>query len=469
MGNKRVIMKKNRLVQGLLFLFLLAVSLQVVSQQHIGRQTISQFGPDASVLSPDVPPFTVPVPMAKGRSSALFLGGVGGVSFDQVARPADDFRVSSLSLSYNVRAADGKRLELRINQKPVNVLLPDWMLVPIAKYADSPYYSCYTLFGKLKDKKLEKQITEQKGRVVNYHPDLMNTLLGIRLAYIDMLVGYTFASDLPKNSMGEYLLGTGEDRPDLKANRNGAYYLSQHINRIENKYADKFRSYVISDLSQQIRFSLLNDSLVISSYPYFYCWKFKGDAQDYDMNRTAAEISSRYTKKMKELSASSGSQAAQDWLVENLIALSKNYDGNYGFYSEGTFVDLVKLSTDAEKRQFLVRYAPDSLLKISISTETYMDRQTIVPLTKYSDEFSSKPELFEAANPAVWRATVNTMRYAAFFRYVKANFPENWLAFKNQIVTLDPEPRIVTPTIMFDPRNKAIEQAILDSKKRGAW
>lgn len=36
-------------------------------------------------------------------------------------------------------------------------------------------------------------------------------------------------------------------------------------------------------------------------------------------------------------------------------------------------------------------------------------------------------------NPAVMNATIQTMRYAAFFRYVKENFPDQWTAFLQQI------------------------------------
>jgi hypothetical protein len=94
-----------------------------------------------------------------------------------------------------------------------------------------------------------------------------------------------------------------------------------------------------------------------------------------------------------------------------------------------------------------------------------MDSDSIVYLEDYSELISSKPELFEAMNPAVWNATVATMRYAAFFRYVKTNFPQTWLAFYNQVKQIDPDPRITTPTVMYDPYSKTLEDAIQKSIK----
>jgi hypothetical protein len=56
-------------------------------------------------------------------------------------------------------------------------------------------------------------------------------------------------------------------------------------------------------------------------------------------------------------------------MIDKLISLAKRYDGKYGFYSVGTFADLVKLKTDEEKRDFLFYYSLESLFQLIISTE----------------------------------------------------------------------------------------------------
>jgi hypothetical protein len=462
----QLIVKKSWLINWAFILALFAISIGSLAQTGIGRETILKFDPYNSVLRPDAPDLTESVPMKKGRYNSSFLSEVGGVSFDQVAQPENNLKISSLQLNYDKNAADGSRLDLIINNKKVKVRLPDWILVPVAKYADSRFYSCVTLFGKLNDKDLAKQVTEVKGRVINYHPSFDNTLMGIRLAYMDMLVGYSFTSDLPRNSKGVYILGKGEVKPDIEANKNGAYYLSQHFIKTENKYMLTFRSYVISDLSRQIIFKLVQDSIDISGYPYYYCWKYNGDRNDYDINKVAKDISSRYNQKIRELSQSSGSMTPTNWLIDKMIALGGKYEDNFGFYSDGTFVDMVKLKTNTEKKQFLGKYAPESLFDIIVKTEAYMNRDSVIYLKNFSDDVSSQPDLFEAANPAVWNATVSTMRFAAFFRYIKTSFPEPWIAFLNQIKMVDPEPRIFTPTVMYNPDNKDLEQSILNRIKR---
>lgn len=454
-----VIINKPCIQRLVLTLVLVSLLSDAVSQQNLGRQTILQFDPQNSVLKPEAPPLTESTPIELGRKSSLFVRSIGGVTFDQVASPDNNLKISKLKLDYNKNMKDGSRLELIVNGKLVKVRLPDWMLIPIANYADSPYYSCFTLFGKLNDNSLEKQITSNKGRVINYHPSFVNTLIGVRLAYMDMLLGYSFTSDLPRNANGNYILGFGEVKPDLVSNQNGAYYLSQYITSIQSKYAQTFRSYIISDYSRKITFKFQNDSLIINSYPYYYCWKFNSDNNDYDINKAARKLTAKYDQELKNISKSSA-KASRKWLTDKMIILADKYDGNYGFYSEGTFTDLVKLKSTPARQQFLEKYSTESLFDMIIKTESYMNRDSVIYLKGFSDDISSKPDLFSAANPAVWNAAVNTMRFSAFFRYIKTNFPKAWFVFMEQIKTVDPEPRIFTPTIMFDPANKEIAKVL---------
>jgi hypothetical protein len=461
----KLIIIKSVIFQWMLVLALFGISIVSLSQENLGRQTIVHFDPQNSVLRPDAHQLTESVPMEIGRKRPVFVNGVGGISFDKVALPENNLKIGSIKLNYNREAVNNSRLELMINDKPVKVHLPDWMLIPIAKYTESPYYSCVTLFGKLYDKTLEKQVTGQKGRVINYHPAFDNTLIGVRLAYMDMLLGYSFTSDLPRNSNGNYILGEGEVKPDVNANQTGAYNLSQSIISAQNKYKQTFRSYIISDYSRRISFKIERGSLIISGYPYYYCWKFNSDFPDYDINKVASELSLKYNQKMKELSKSSVSTASQDWLIDKMISLAGKYDGNFGFYSDGTFIDLVNTKTVAARKQFLVKYSPESLFDMIVKTEAFMNRDSVIYLNGFSDDVSSKPQLFGAANPAVWNATVNTMRFAAFFRYVKTNFPDTWVSFLNQIKKIEPEPRIYTPTIMYDPARLDLNKELINKRK----
>jgi hypothetical protein len=445
-----------------ILIYTLLLSHTLFSQQNLGRQTIVQFDANHHVLKPDAPYLARSIPMAEGVRSGKFLGahGVGGISFDQLAFPAKDLIIRNIAIKYDRNSEDGYRIKLSINDNQVHLFLPDWLLIPIAKYAQSPYYSCVTLFGILHDKALEKLVVESKGRVINYHPSFDNTLLGIRLAYMDMLIGYPYATDLPKNNLGKYILGRGESVPDLEANRLGAYNLSQHIIQIENKYKLTFRSYVITDYTQLIDFDVVNDSLAISGIPYFFCWKYKSDNANYDFSKIVREDSAKFNQQLEEILRTPGKVTTQDWIIDKLISQIKRYKDNYSFYSEGTFIDAMNLRNDDERRQFLKKFEPSSLFDLIVNTEARFDSYSILNLEKFSKDISSRPELFKATNPAVWNATLNTMKFAAFFRYLKVQYPEIWRAFYNELRLVEPEPGIITPTIMYDPSNELIKNAI---------
>jgi hypothetical protein len=95
-----------------------------------------------------------------------------------------------------------------------------------------------------------------------------------------------------------------------------------------------------------------------------------------------------------------------------------------------------------------------------ISVAVDMVAYGIEYLEEYSDNIS-RPDLIEKANPEVWNATRMLMRYAAFFRYVKEEFPEEWTDFINQVKNLKSEPSAVTPTVMYPKGNKVIEDALV--------
>jgi len=79
----------------------------------------------------------------------------------------------------------------------------------------------------------------------------------------------------------------------------------------------------------------------------------------------------------------------------------------------------------------------------------------VIHLKEYSALLSSKPYLLRDINPAVWDAAVNTMRYAAFFRFCKKEFPEQWKNFMEQVEKTAVEPPVITPTVMLAaPKDK---------------
>ncbi|MBN1982637.1 MAG: hypothetical protein JW795_13975, partial [Chitinivibrionales bacterium] len=58
-----------------------------------------------------------PTPMSSGSGSSSFVGGIGGVTFDQTAKPQEGTKVTALSLGYDPEEPDAQRLTCTINGK----------------------------------------------------------------------------------------------------------------------------------------------------------------------------------------------------------------------------------------------------------------------------------------------------------------------------------------------------------------
>lgn len=453
--------KKSYFPQVIVLSFLaLVISLASLAQERIGPQNIINIGEGHEALRLRPKSLQHSVEMSSSLSRPSFFSGVGGVSFDQTAQPVKGLEVESLDIGYDPDATDGERLLVKINGKHVRSYIPDWQLVPVAKYAQSDYYSCFTIFGSLQDSEMEELIVDNGGRIMNYHPDLDNTLLGMRLAYLDMLLLHGFVTDLPRNDRDQYVLGAGEEIPDVDDNEVGQYFLISHSEKVSRKYGYRFRSYVICDYDQTIGFNLNSDSLIIYGVPFYYCWMLKQDQEDYYIGEVTSEINNDLQREKDRLQSEKPDFSFQEWVIGKLLDAAERYEGNYYLYNAGTFIEMMEFRTKFERRTFLKQYDPNSLYDMLVEIEANMDANSVVYLKNYSRELSSKPQLFENTNPAVWNAALQTLRYAAFFRYVKQTFPERWNAFHSSIKEVTPQPEVITPTVLYESGNEAIKDAL---------
>jgi hypothetical protein len=80
------------------------------------------------------------------------------------------------------------------------------------------------------------------------------------------------------------------------------------------------------------------------------------------------------------------------------------------------------------------------------------DRQTgedkVVPYYQMISGFRNDYYDLYRMNPLVYDAVTQTMRYAAFFRYVKLHYQGAWLSFLSSIQNIRPMPAVTTPTTM---------------------
>ncbi|MBN1927641.1 MAG: T9SS type A sorting domain-containing protein [Prolixibacteraceae bacterium] len=402
------------------------------------------------------------MPMVQVAKTQKVLGAVGGISYDQIAQPIEGISINTLNINYLSDNFDGERIELIVNGQKINVELYDWQMIPIADFANSESYSCFTYFGDLVDNNLENLILENGGHILNYHKSFKNTLLGWRLLDMDLLILYDFTFDLPKED-NQYLLGAGEQEPVTWENREGINNFIIHIQNIENDLNQMFRSYVLSDYNQDIRFSTDDNILQLTGNPYYFCWRYRFDNPSFNEDAEWKKVYQQYETIRNEEQNKNPSFDIQAFIIDSLLSKAEQYAESFNIFTEGTFIDLVNLPPDRQTRvNFLELYDINDLYQMLVDVSYYMVAYT----PEYLEEFSNRMSdvtLLEKTNPAVWIANVNIMRYAAFFRYIKINFPEEWDSFINSVSGVSPQPQAHTPTVIYDTGNSAIEDALANS------
>src|SRR5438105_4476457 len=203
-----------------------------------------------------------------GLPSAVL--GVRGVAFSAVARGEQGLVVSGLR--YDASAPDGQRLvvSLRGTDGATTVVrgrIYDWQLVPVARFANDDNGSAVTMFGHLSNKAEDERLGEAHEHVFNYHKALDNTLVGLRLLQADMLIIEPTAADLFRED-GRLILGAGETGHDVEHNRDRFDQLADWQDT-RKANGDKYQSYVVGDMHQQVTFAASNGRLAFTGAPYW--------------------------------------------------------------------------------------------------------------------------------------------------------------------------------------------------------
>lgn len=381
-----------------------------------------------------------------------FLGRVGGVTFDGVAKPKGNLTVRSLNLDYTSRnKADGERLSILINGKNVSAPIPDWKLIPIAKFANSDFYSTFTLFGRLEDREEEKRIIESGGNIVNYHPAFMNTLMGLRLFQLDTLALSRFASyDLVKDA-DNYLLGKGESEPNIETNRTGLNRFLEF--RSENlSQFNKGSSYLISDRDTDVFFSIEGNNLSLSGEPTYYYWDIDREfaSNIYEPEKIQVEHK-LISEQLDWMSIHRPRATRKSWFIKHIIIGINQYAEKieiprylraYSKHLENVLLMKTKRERETYLKEIDLGPLSGELTKIRLVNKYLRAKEA----SELNNLLSNQTEMFRAINPTVWNSGVTVMQYAAFFRYYKNINPIGWRNFMRQIESVEPRPFVETPT-----------------------
>ncbi len=362
-------------------------------------------------------PLSVKTPVAAGVSSFGFCTSVGGVAFGAVARPLDGSQITGLD--YLPTAPDGQRLALQVRQDQETRRLVvneyDWVLLPTALVADSDQDALVTYFGALVDEKEEKRLSEQEADIVNYHPALLDTFLGLRVMHGDLLAFHA-AGPLNFTEGGVGLKAPGETLRDEAQN----YQAMEKIGQVYE--AGDVQSYVVCDVKEGVGFRVAANGRGIEFVGrlYWLCWKMTRDMNDID-----AELD-----KMDE----------DESFARSVLVAAARRLGRTGTLSDFELQQLF----DGSRHADLVQQVADEM------RDKYISEHYFKQLPEVSDRLSRLMEQEQGGNPPVYQALTKTMHYTALFRYVKKTCPKEFAAFVNTIRYRNTEPRVRTPTVLIE-------------------
>lgn len=339
-----------------------------------------------------------------------FVGRVGGVAFGAEARPGPGAR-GRLSLQYDSSASDGRRILVVIGTRAARVPVHDWIAIPAALFVDSDRAELFTAFGELDSPEETARIFDAGGFVFNYHPAIVNTLIGLRIMQADMLSFHPRFCELPASGTGAPILGPGERAPidpeGATARRAAALQTAQ------------FTSYVLSDVDSRFVFRVENGEIVVSGAPAYFFWRHP-DLEQVRRQAHRQRDPVRYlARELFDEQVAEGERMPAEWPLFEAAARRRH--------------------SQAELEEFVRR-----------------QRVEAVPGGSF-DDFA----FLRGLNPTVFDAIRTFARYAAFFRYVRRTSPNDYAAFIASVRSIRSTPEVQTPSFV-ERSELALEERVIE-------
>jgi len=320
---------------------------------------------------------------------------VGGVAFVREAIGRDGWSVTALG--YDTKSPDGQRLAVTLTRTgggstTIRPRVYDWEFIPVARFVVGSGDSAFTYFGEYTD---GRETSEDGPRPLGYHPAFSNTLLGLRLMQLDLMMFKEPFAGYFRSSDSKILLGGGEAAvfarvpsgissekiaEEVDRNKRNMQRANQFLeeNCLINRSAicriggQPHQSYVIGDMMDSVRYTVRNGKLIFGDQPI--CWQFWREAD-------AGEVTN----------------------------------------------DTITVRTGTVEEG-------GPVVKIAV-------------LDSLSREFCQQVRMnFNGIHPLAYRSGVRTMRYAALFRAFKRSNPKAYAPFVTSLSSVKPKPFVETPT-----------------------
>ena len=191
------------------------------------------------------------------------------------------------------------------------------------------------------------------------------------------------------------ILGHGEEQ-NLLSNQDWQKPVIE-IQKVFN--GEQYQAWVYTDYGTEVKFSVKDNDLKLSDSPYYYFWK-----------SNAKEIKiqlAEYERQLAEYKRQAGSLRKRGLIQQHNEIVRKHNE-------------IVQRGNNL--------------------------RPTVFEVTTLTEGMKDKLGSLYKFNPTVYDAAIKTMRFAAFFRYVKTHNNSSWQKFLKQIETVKLEPSVKTPT-----------------------
>lgn len=231
-------------------------------------------------ITPAMVPGPKPLMISDRPSTSIstfeYVSQNGGIAFEKIAVPDGSVAGKDIRLTYNPSLPDGSRLQAEISGKIYPVRIYDWMLKPVMEYSNSPYYSCFSLFGTSGNEISDLFIRYFTGfrYFATYHQAFNNTLVGLRLVQMDSFTPHLNTFHEVPTINNQLLLGAGEDRNSINVDQKAIKEIQKAVSgylHSDNK-KESYQSYVIVDYPENIRFSVASGKVELTGELFFHFW-----------------------------------------------------------------------------------------------------------------------------------------------------------------------------------------------------
>ena len=223
-----------------------------------GRKTLEQVPPGSEILN-------------YGVTSVN-----GGVIFQGIALPAGNAIGQPVVMTYDPAQPNGQRLSLTIGGTAITSELYDWEMIPTARFVESGYTACMTLYDRAVTPKEEEihRLNKDNGIYwANFHPAFGDTLIGFNLFFVDaMFINPILIQNTDiifKAPINGYHVSWQHEQNKRKTSLTEKEREFFRMLAHEQNELKSWNSYIYTDYGKEISYFVENNRIVFTGVPFY--------------------------------------------------------------------------------------------------------------------------------------------------------------------------------------------------------